>query len=254
MARAHLCRPRRVVELEHHAVHGRCARGGRLRRSDLPDRRRPARSASRPGRSPSECSSSRGSASPRRPGWRARGERRTGVEVFELEPHPISSSELRERVRRGELGRRARRPRRRRVHRRARPVPRRLIRLFTATLSALSSLEQASRIAALATEKLAEDVVILDMRPVCVYTDFFVLATGRNPRQTKAIYDEVHGQLKQEPSCSPRAVDGSRRRSGSSPTTSTSSSTSSRPRRAQFYRLEDLWGDVPAVELEAATA
>ena len=26
------------------------------------------------------------------------------------------------------------------------------------------------------------------------------------------------------------------------------------PETRQFYRLEDLWGDVPAVELEAATA
>ena len=28
------------------------------------------------------------------------------------------------------------------------------------------------------------------MRPVCSYTDYFVLATGANPRQAKAIYDE----------------------------------------------------------------
>ena len=61
---------------------------------------------------------------------------------------------------------------------------------------ALSSLEQARRIAALAQEKLAEDVVILDMRPVCTFTDFFVIATGRNPRQTAAIWDEVHGRMK----------------------------------------------------------
>ena len=77
-----------------------------------------------------------------------------------------------------------------------------------ATLSALTSIDQARRIAALASEKLAEDVVILDMRPVCVYTDFFVLATGRNARQTKAIFDEVHSQLKQEAKLLPRAVDG----------------------------------------------
>ena len=31
------------------------------------------------------------------------------------------------------------------------------------------------------------------MRSVCDYTDFFVIATGNNPRQTKAIHDEVHG-------------------------------------------------------------
>ncbi|MBA3244836.1 MAG: RsfS/YbeB/iojap family protein, partial [Actinobacteria bacterium] len=75
---------------------------------------------------------------------------------------------------------------------------------MTATLSPLSSLEQARRIAALAADKLAEDVVILDMRPVCVYTDFFVLATGRNARQTKSIYDEVYGQLKAEAKLTPR--------------------------------------------------
>ena len=49
----------------------------------------------------------------------------------------------------------------------------------------LTSIEQARRIAALAQEKLARDVVILDMQPVCTYTDYFVVCTGNNPRQTK---------------------------------------------------------------------
>jgi ribosomal silencing factor RsfS len=42
----------------------------------------------------------------------------------------------------------------------------------------LTSLEQARRIAGLAQEKLAQDVVILDMRPVVSYTDYFVVCTG----------------------------------------------------------------------------
>ena len=54
--------------------------------------------------------------------------------------------------------------------------------------------------------KLAKDVVILDMRPVCTYTDYFVLATGQNPRQTKAIADEVHGRLKAEDRMIPRSI------------------------------------------------
>ena len=37
--------------------------------------------------------------------------------------------------------------------------------------------------------------MILDLRPVTAYTDFFVLATGRNARQTKAIYDEVRQRI-----------------------------------------------------------
>jgi ribosome-associated protein len=121
-------------------------------------------------------------------------------------------------------------------------------------MSGLSSLEQARRIAALAAEKLAEDVVILDMRPVCVYTDFFVLATGRNPRQTKAIFDEVHGQLKQESRLLPRAVDGAAEAEWIIADYLDVVLHVFTPETRAFYRLEDLWGDVPAVELEAATA
>jgi ribosome-associated protein len=124
----------------------------------------------------------------------------------------------------------------------------------TATLSALSSLEQARRIAALAAEKLAEDVVILDMRPVCVYTDFFVLATGRSARQTKAIYDEVHGRLKAEAQLTPRATDGTREAEWIVADYLDVVLHVFTPETRAFYRLEDLWGDVPAVELEAATA
>ena len=52
--------------------------------------------------------------------------------------------------------------------------------------------------------------MILDLRPVTAYTDFFVLATGRNARQTKAIYDEVHERMKADERLRPRAVEGAR--------------------------------------------
>ena len=59
----------------------------------------------------------------------------------------------------------------------------------------LTPIEHARRIAALAQEKLAADVVILDMRPVCSYTDFFVVCTGQSPRQAKAVFDVVRERL-----------------------------------------------------------
>ena len=49
------------------------------------------------------------------------------------------------------------------------------------------------------------------MRPVCTYTDFFVICTGQNPRQTDAIFDEVHAQLKREGRILPKTVDGAKR-------------------------------------------
>ena len=123
-----------------------------------------------------------------------------------------------------------------------------------ATLTALTSLEQARRIAALAGEKLAEDVVILDMRPVCVYTDFFVLATGRNARQTKAIFDEVYGQLKKESRQLPRSVEGQKEAEWIIADYLDVVLHVFTPESREYYRLEELWGDVPSVELASATA
>ena len=72
----------------------------------------------------------------------------------------------------------------------------------------LSPLETARRIALLCEEKQATDVAILDMRGVCDYTDFFVIATGQNTRQTKAMHDEVLGVVKVEQRLVPRSVAG----------------------------------------------
>ena len=116
----------------------------------------------------------------------------------------------------------------------------------------MTSIEQARRIAALATEKLARDVVILDMRPVCTYTDYFVVCTGNNPRQTKAIWDEVHGRLKQENRVLPRSVEGAGDSTWIIADYLDVVLHVFTPEARAFYRLEDLWDDVPQETLEAA--
>ena len=112
----------------------------------------------------------------------------------------------------------------------------------------LTPLEQARRIANLAQEKLA------DMRPACSYTDFFVICTGRNARQTKAIWDEVHERLKHEGRVLPQRVEGASEGSwivGDYLDTVLHVFT---PEARDYYRLEELWGDVPSVSVEAASA
>ena len=115
----------------------------------------------------------------------------------------------------------------------------------------LTSLEQARRIAALALEKLAEDVVILDMRPECSFTDYFVIATGRNPRQTAAVWDEVHTQLKKQ-KLLPANVDGVREGTWIIADYLDVVLHVFTPESRAYYKLEDLWNDVPSVELDAA--
>jgi ribosome-associated protein len=97
-------------------------------------------------------------------------------------------------------------------------------------------------------------VVILDMRPACVFTDFFVIATGRNARQTKAIFDDVYTQLKQEAGLTPRASDGTKEAEWIIADYLDVVLHVFTPETREFYRLEELWGDVPAVELEAAAS
>ena|ERR1700758_3001042 len=122
------------------------------------------------------------------------------------------------------------------------------------TRTNLNSLEQARRIAALAQEKLAEDVVILDMRPVCTFTDYFVIASGRNPRQTAAIWDEIHGRMKHDERLLPRSVDGMQEGSWILADYLDVVLHVFTPEARQYYKLEELWGDVPAVELDTAAS
>jgi ribosome-associated protein len=118
----------------------------------------------------------------------------------------------------------------------------------------LTPLEQARRTAALCQEKLATDVTILDMRGVCDFTDFFVIATGRNSRQTKAIYDEVSGVLKKEGRLLPRSTAGITEATWILADYLDVVLHLFTPEMRAFYRLEDLWSDVPSVEVaEAAT-
>jgi ribosome-associated protein len=116
----------------------------------------------------------------------------------------------------------------------------------------LTPLEQARRIAALCQEKLASDVTILDMRGVCDFTDFFVIATGRNPRQTKAIYDEVAGTLKKENRLLARASAGLPEATWIVGDYGDVVLHLFTPDMRGFYRLEELWSDVPSVELAAS--
>ena len=116
----------------------------------------------------------------------------------------------------------------------------------------MTSIEQARRIAALAQEKLARDVVILDMQPVCSYTDYFVIATGNNARQTKGIWDEVHARLKQDQRLLPTSVDGAREGAWIVADYLDVVLHVFTPDAREYYRLEELWSDVPAVDVDAA--
>jgi ribosome-associated protein len=86
------------------------------------------------------------------------------------------------------------------------------------------------------------------MRPVCAYTDFFVVCSGQNPRQTKAIIDEVRYVLKKGDRLLPHSVDGENEGSWIVADYLDVVLHVFTPETRQYYRLEELWEDVPSVE------
>ena len=110
----------------------------------------------------------------------------------------------------------------------------------------MTSAELARTIAAYADDKKAQDIVELDLRGAVGYTDYFVICSGTSERQTKAIHDGIHLGMKDDHGLLPHRVEGL---------------AESRwilmdyldvvvhvftPQTRGFYRLEQLWGEVPA--------
>ena len=53
----------------------------------------------------------------------------------------------------------------------------------------------ARKIVEVASDKLAEDIVLLDVRELCSFADYFVICSGASQRQTSAIADEIDKAL-----------------------------------------------------------
>jgi ribosome-associated protein len=108
----------------------------------------------------------------------------------------------------------------------------------------------ADRIATIAADRKAIDVRVLDLREVVGYTDYFVVATGNTERQTKAIHDAIHRELKDADGLLPRRTEGDREARWILLDYLDCVVHIFTPEARDFYRLEHLWGDVPSRSVE----
>lgn len=109
----------------------------------------------------------------------------------------------------------------------------------------------AETIAAQAAEKKAIDVVELDVRGVVNYTDFFLVCSGNTSRQVKAIHDAIHQALKDDHGLLPRRVEGQTEATWILMDYLDVVVHIITPEARDFYRLEQLWGEVPSRALES---
>jgi ribosome-associated protein len=123
---------------------------------------------------------------------------------------------------------------------------------------ALSSEELAREIARLAGDKKAADIVVLDVRSVVSYTDFFVICTGNTERQTRSIQEGVNQGLKHADAGGerllPTRVEGHEEARWILMDYLDCVVHIFTPEARDFYRLETLWGEVPKLELEQQLA
>jgi ribosome-associated protein len=114
--------------------------------------------------------------------------------------------------------------------------------------------ELARAIAGYADDKKAQDILELDLRGAVGYTDFFVICSGTSERQTKAIHDGVYEGLKKEHGVLPRRVEGLPQARWILMDYLDVVVHVFTPETREYYRLEQLWGEVPARELGAGAA
>jgi len=113
--------------------------------------------------------------------------------------------------------------------------------------SSLSIDSIVQKMAHAAAEKKAAEIVILNMKDICSYTDFFLICSGRSTRQTKAIADEIRLQLKAD-GVAPLRVEGEPRGDWVLMDYLSVVVHIFTPEARDFYRLEVLWKEAPRVQ------
>jgi ribosome-associated protein len=99
-----------------------------------------------------------------------------------------------------------------------------------------------------ALDKKGMNVTVLDLRQTQAFTDFFVLCSGQNTRQVKAIADSIEDTLR-DAGVRPAHVEGYDRADWILMDFFTFIVHVFVPHTREFYSLERLWGDAERIEM-----
>jgi ribosome-associated protein len=113
--------------------------------------------------------------------------------------------------------------------------------------------ELALRAASAAADKLATDIVLIDVSDRLAITDVFVIATGSNERQVEAIVDEVESRLR-EVGVKPLRREGRRDDRWVLLDYAEIVVHVQHTEERAFYALERLWRDCPTIDFTAGPA
>ncbi|HEX4666855.1 MAG TPA: ribosome silencing factor [Chthoniobacterales bacterium] len=109
--------------------------------------------------------------------------------------------------------------------------------------------ELAKTAAQLASDKKAEDIVVLDLHGISTFTDFFVICSGTSEPHLKAIAGEIETRLREDHGVRPAAVDGFPVSQWIVLDYLQVIVHVFHTEKRDFYSLEDLWSDAPRLTL-----
>jgi ribosome-associated protein len=107
---------------------------------------------------------------------------------------------------------------------------------------------EVTKVVKAALDKKALDVVVLDLRHTPAFTDFFVLCSGQNQRQVKAIVDAVEEALRAA-KVRPAHIEGYDRAEWVLMDYFNFIVHVFSPQTREFYSLERLWGDAERIDV-----
>ena len=96
-------------------------------------------------------------------------------------------------------------------------------------------------------DKQGENIVLLDIRPVSVITDYFVIGTAGNARQIKAIIEAVEEQARLKLGVKPMSIDGLVESGWLLMDYGDVVVHVFDSERREFYGLEEVWAEAPLV-------
>ena len=118
-------------------------------------------------------------------------------------------------------------------------------------VEAIDGREFAIRCAQAVSDKKASDIVILDLRGISTFTDYFVICSGSSEPQLKAIGSSVRELSRTEGGRKPLNEDGFPASQWVVVDFGDVIVHVFHEERRDFYDLESLWKDAPGVEWQA---
>lgn len=117
--------------------------------------------------------------------------------------------------------------------------------------SSLEAQALARRIVEIASDKLATDIVLLDIRPIATVADYFVVASTASERQMQAVVRDLEQTLRNDDGVRPLRVEGQASSGWVLIDYGDVVVHLFSAEQRSFYRLEELWAAaVPLVRMQ----